>query len=307
MKVCFIGLGSIARRHIRNIKECFGENTEIHVLRSGKGECSKKGACGQTLVTVYEDCALDSWYDAVFITNPTSLHYETLRRHLHRSNSFFIEKPVFDTPDADLSPFADCGKNFYIACPLRYTNAVQYLKENIDFSAVYAMRCIASSYLPQWRPGTDYRRTYSARKSMGGGVSMDLIHEWDYICYLLGKPLEVKSMIRKKSGLETDCDDIAVYIAEFKDKLVEVHLDYFGRKSMRRIELFARDDTIAVDLAEQKIQWLNQNRTIDLQQDRDDYQKRELLHFLDIMDGTCSSDNDLAQALEVLKISRGEE
>ena len=62
----------------------------------------------------------------------------------------------------------------------------QYVKNNVDLSKVYSARAISSSYLPDWRPGQDYRTTYSAHKDMGGGVSIDLIHEWDYLSWLFG-------------------------------------------------------------------------------------------------------------------------
>ena len=38
MKICFVGLGSIAARHIRGIKELFGASARIDVLRSGNGK-----------------------------------------------------------------------------------------------------------------------------------------------------------------------------------------------------------------------------------------------------------------------------
>ena len=53
---------------------------------------------------------------------------------------------------------------------------------------VYSARVLCSSYLPGWRPGVDYRTVYSAHKDMGGGVTIDLIHEWDYLVELFGKP-----------------------------------------------------------------------------------------------------------------------
>ncbi len=303
MKILFVGLGSIARRHISNLKEMFGTKADITVLRHGKGRESES----LPVHTCYSESELDSWYDAVFITNPTSMHYATLRKYNSLSGSFFIEKPVFMTGEEDLSVFSDNRKIYYVACPLRYTNVIQYLKKHIDFLAVYSIRVISSSFLPDWRPGTDYRATYSAHSHMGGGVSIDLIHEWDYINFLIGFPKCVKSLIRKKSNLEIDADDIAVYIAEYTDKIVEIHLDYFGRKAIRRIELFTRDDTIIADLLNQKISWMKEGKEIDLVQDRDDYQKRELLHFFDITEGKCACDNSLAAACQVLKIARGAE
>ena len=38
MNICFIGLGSIAERHIKNLKDMLEDNVSIDVLRSGKGK-----------------------------------------------------------------------------------------------------------------------------------------------------------------------------------------------------------------------------------------------------------------------------
>lgn len=306
MKVCFIGLGSIAVRHIKNLKEILGGELSVSVLRSGKG----KGITGETEALIdhicYHDSELEQRYDAVFITNPTNLHYTTLLKYKYLSKYFFIEKPVFETGEETLYPFHDDGNIYYTACPLRYTNVIQYLKKNIDFSSIYSIRSISSSYLPEWRIGTDYRDSYSAHKDMGGGVSIDLIHEWDYLSYLIGKPEEVMSIIRKKSDLEIDSDDIAVYIAEYVDKVVELHLDYFGRSPLRKIELYGREDTILGDLIHEKIKWMRSGKEIDLKEERDDYQKQELMHFLNIIDGKADNDNDIAHACDILRIARGE-
>ena len=127
----------------------------------------------------------------------------------------------------------------------------------------------------------------------------------NYLHYLIGMPEEVKCFICKKSKLEIDSDDIAVYIAEYKDKIVELHLDYFGRETVRKMELFGNEDTIIVDLVKQRIEWLKQEKRIDLEQERNEFQKRELEHFLDIINGRCECDNDLEDACEVLRLARG--
>ena len=305
MKFCFIGLGSIAKRHIQNLKAILGDSIEIDVYRSGHGKLPNKLISSFINRVCYSEDELAEQYNAVFITNPTSLHYKTLKQFLHLSSYFFIEKPVFETGEEDITAFLKTDKIFYVACPLRYSNVIQYLKKNVDFNRVHSIRSISSSYLPDWRPGTDYRTTYSAHKNMGGGVSIDLIHEWDYIHYLIGSPKNVQSIIRKKSDLEIDSDDIAVYIAEYEDKLVELHLDYFGRSTIRRAELYMNDDTILADLIDQNISYLKSGQIIELSQERNDFQIRELEHFIEIMQGKAPCDNDLAEACKILRIARG--
>ena len=109
----------------------------------------------------------------------------------------------------------------------------------------------------------DHRRTYSARKETDGGVSIDLIHEWDYLTYLFVWQEKVKCHIGKKSNLEIDSDDYAIYIVEYGDKIAELYLDYFGRKTIREIELFTKEETIRGDLVHSKVIFLRSGRTIE--------------------------------------------
>lgn len=307
MKVCFFGLGSIAVRHIRNLHDLYGDSIVIDAIRSGYGKEAPADISRSLNKVYYKDAHIPTDYDVIFITNPTREHYKTLQLVQQMGKHFFIEKPVFETGNEDLNVLhLKKDSVYYVACPLRYTNVIRYLKEHIDFSSVYSIRSISSSYLPEWRPGTDYRSSYSARREMGGGVSIDLIHEWDYLCYLLGKPQTVLSLIGKKSGLEIDSDDIAVYIAEYRDKLVELHLDYFGRAPVRTIELFGENDTIKADLITQTIEFKREQKLLDLSEDRDSYQKKELKHFFKIVNGSIENDNTILQACQTLKITRGE-
>ncbi len=306
-KICFVGLGSIAARHIKNLKNIFGEKVKIDVLRSGQGNALLNDDLQCMVEQIYFDYdSLPKDYDVIFITNPTRLHYKTLQKVHVNAKHFFIEKPVFETGKENISNLQlKKGSIYYVACPLRYTNVIQYIKKNIDFNKVYSVRCISSSYLPNWRPGMDYRNTYSAQKELGGGVSIDLIHEWDYICYLFGEPQQIKSFIDKKSKLEINSDDIAIYIAEYADKFVELHLDYFGQVSIRKMDLLTDDDSIEVDLIEQKIVYRKKNLVINLSEDRDSYQKKELLHFFDIIDEKCINDNSIECACQTLRLARG--
>lgn len=306
MKICIVGLGSIAIRHVKNLRDILGENITIDLLRSGKGKALPLELLPKINNIYYSIDDLACIYDALFITNPTKFHYYTLKECEKRANSFFIEKPVFETGEESIEKLGlDQYKTYYVACPLRYTKVIRYLKRNIDVSNVYSVRCICSSYLPEWRKNIDYRSTYSAHKELGGGVSIDLIHEWDYLCYLFGKPQKIYSLMGKKSNLEINSEDIAVYIAEYDDKIIELHLDYFGRVPTRKIELICKENTIVADLIDHRITFQRENKFIDFDEDRDSYQKKELLHFFDIVSRKCMNDNTIEQACEVLRMARG--
>ncbi len=310
LNVCFIGIGSIAKRHIKNLgKICSVENIKLVIDAVRRNGVRDNSEVFSSIRNVYSSISdLKNVYDAIFITNPTEYHLEALRKVTPYGKNFFIEKPIVSLPQInkikEYTPKNDAV--YYVACPLRYNAVIQYIKANILPKDVISVRSISSSYLPDWRPGVDYRNTYSAHKNLGGGVSIDLIHEWDYLTFLFGKPSKLNYMSGKKSCLEIDCEDYSIYIGEYKDKVVELHLDYFGRKTIRNIMLFTKDDTIIGDIANNKITFLKTGKVIDFHEERDDYQIRELKHFLDIIDKKENSDSDIKHAVEVLKLTQGE-
>lgn len=307
LKVCFVGIGSIAKRHIRNLgRVCEKNGTELTIdaFRHSKG-----GTLFPFLSHIYYDLGdVPDDYDAVFITNPTEMHLSALRQFHQKGRNFFIEKPVVSTGQILEAGQLDLRDDsvYYVACPLRYNAVIQYIKNNIDPRKVISVRSISSSYLPDWRPGQDYRDTYSAHKELGGGVSIDLIHEWDYLTYLFGWPEKMECMMGRKSSLEIDSEDYAVYIAEYADKIVELHLDYFGRKTIREIELFMEDETIIGDIANSRIQFLRSGKVIEFHEGRDDFQLRELDCFLRIISGVeKQNDNGYSHGLRVLELTQG--
>lgn len=308
MKICIVGLGSIGKRHIKNLTSILTERNvgfQIDALRSQRKPI-EEGIRKFISIEYYEVQELPNDYDIIFLTNPTSQHYDAMKKLASKTKHMFIEKPVFDYCNYNLQEidFQESGI-YYVACPLRYTRVIQWLKEFIEKNKVYAARAICSTYLPEWRPTTDYRNNYSAKKEFGGGVSMDLIHEWDYMTYLFGEPDKVHNFSGTYSDLEIDSDDVSIYIGKFKDKLISLHLDYFGRFPKRDIELYTEKDVVVGDLINNQVKFLNAGRVIDLSENRDDYQILELKYFLNVIEGRCSNTNDIKTALKVLSIAKG--
>lgn len=311
-KIAFCGLGSIGKRHLRNVCEYLnqkGNTFTIDLYRSKVG--SDVPLDIRPLVTSiysYDDIVESNiMYDVVFVTNPTSVHYDTIQKFKHRTKSFFIEKPVFDKTDIENSLFEELKDTIcYVACPLRYSAALQYVKQNIDFSKSFSVRAISSSYLPDWRPGQDYRKCYSAHRDMGGGVGIDLIHEWDYLTWLFGTPVETYSIQRKISNLEIDSDDVAIYIGRTSKTSIELHLDYFGRSMIRTLEMFLPDDTIRCDIEDGRIEYLRTGKVIQLPSERNEYQMREIEHFFEIINNKIENDSTMEHAFHVLKLAKGE-
>ena len=305
MKVCFIGSGSIGQRHIQNwIKICDAHNTtcEIHLLRATSCLLSTNIKCF-VHKEIRELQDLDTYYDAIFVTNPTYLHYTTLEKLKHYSKCFFVEKPVFENYNYNLEDLKlPEGNKYYVACPLRYTQVIEYAKALLRSEEIYSIRAISSSYLPDWRTNADYRNSYSAHKDQGGGVRIDLIHEWDYITYLFGFPKTVKLFYGKYSNLEIDSEDIAIYIAEYSDKLCEIHLDYLGRQPERKLELRTKDATYCIDILNASIT-KNGSFVCKYDEQPNDKYMMEMTNFWKIAFEDGENTNTLEHALDVLKLA----
>lgn len=309
MRIAFWGIGSIAKRHIKNLSFVLqkrGQQAEIDLFRHNS-RILEDGSLRGLIANVFMENELKGkFYDIIFITNPTSMHYETIKKCVPYTKHLFIEKPVFEDCEEDMTALQlKQGAVYYVACPLRYTSVFQYVKKNVDLSSVFSVRAFCSSYLPDWRPGQDYRDTYSAHRDLGGGVAIDLIHEWDYLCTLFGYPEKLMYAGGKFSALEIDSDDAAAYIGVYHDKLIELHLDYFGRKTARECVFYTPEEVIRADFTNGCVQYLKSDETVHLQEDRDAYQIRELEHFLDIIDGKCGNDSTIEHGIQVLRIAKG--
>lgn len=304
MRALFVGLGSIGARHLKNLAgvcQKQGIPLEVTALRSSGREL------GALVEKQVQRLPQDESYDVAFITNPTNLHAEAIEGLKGRVGTFFIEKPIFESLHHSLDALGLAGtQKAYVAAPMRWCGVYLALQKALQGLPVYSVRAICSSYLPGWRAGVDYRNVYSAKREMGGGVALDLIHEWDYLVDLFGYPQRSFSLQRQVSNLEISSDDLAVYIAAYKSFLCELHLDYFGRVYRRDVELFTPEGTMKADFGTGLLT-LPDGAVCDYGEDANRRYEREMEYFVQY---ACheqgESMNSPQKAMQVLKLALGE-
>lgn len=309
MRALFVGLGSIGSRHLRNLSTLCAQKglpLEVTALRaSGRALGEETAALVHRQV---ETLKANEQFEVSFITNPTNLHAKTLAALKGRVGAFFIEKPIFEMGGYNLAALGlEEGQKAYVAAPMRWCGVYRALKEKLAGQNVFSVRVVCSSYLPGWRTGVDYRTVYSAKRAMGGGVTLDLIHEWDYVTDLFGFPLQSVNMRGKFSNLEIDSDDLSVYIARYPNFLCEVHLDYFGRRYRRTAEVFLPGGTLVADFGAGRLT-LPDGTAEEHSEDANCRYMREMDYFLQYaLHGAGASINSPQQALRVLQLTLGEE
>ncbi len=312
MKICMIGLGSIGKRHTENIRGVLNKRKveyQIDALRSRRRELPED--C-QNIISnqFYQSEDLPDDYDIIFITNPTFRHYDTIREMKEKTKHLFIEKPLFESLSYDLRSLRENpGSVYYVACPLRHKNVIKYVKDSVlQNNDIISARIISTSYLPAWRSGADYRKIYSARDKMGGGVTLDLIHEWDYVLDLFGEPEKIMHMKGHMSNLEIDSDDVSIYLAKYENMFLEIHLDYIGQKTERLLQLFTNEKRIDVDLITDTIfEYKNNQMILCRTFPQEDFYVSELEYFFDCIEGKTANMNTIGNAYNTLKIALSKE
>ncbi len=304
MKICMVGMGSIGQRHFRNIVKVLSDCNMDYTIDAFRIKGKKiDNEIESSISSIhYSTDTMPDDYDVIFVTNPTIFHYETVKKLIHKTRHMFIEKPVFEKYQEIHSLGLGAGV-YYVACPLRHKKVIRYMKEALEKGEkYYSVRVISSSYLPDWRRGVDYRNVYSADKGLGGGVELDLIHEWDYITYLFGFPEKMYKFVGHCSDLEITSEDIAVYIAKYADKMLELHLDYFGAETVRLLELMGNREKCIVDLIRNTIRIVKQNKEekrIDF--GPDDFYLSEMKYFFELVQRGEKSFNEINSANELVK------
>ena len=302
MNILVVGLGSIAAKHINAIRQIDRE-ARIYALRSAVSAEEKEG-----IINLYSfDEAKTIRFDFAIISNPTSEHKKTIDTLLALNCPLFIEKPVSDTMKMQdtVAKIKQSTILTYIACNLRFLDALRYVKEAISKNKkrINEVNVYCGSYLPGWRPDTDFRTSYSARKEMGGGVQFDLIHEIDYIYWLFGKPVNVTKTLRNNSSLQIDAIDYGNYCLEYDDFCVGITLNYYRKDYKRTLEILFDDNTWLVDLKQNRVVSGETEIYKSSQQIIDTYPEQMKYFYHLIETGANSSFNSIDDALEALEIA----
>lgn len=301
MKIIFFGLGSIGLRHAKILKENYRH--ELFAFRSGKDSLSNP--LGINEIFSWEEVEKLK-PDIAFITNPTSLHIDTAIRCAKLGCKLFIEKPIGKDLEGlgKLLKVVD-KKNLvtYVGYNLRFHPVVKELKKYFNKKSIRFAKVVCTSFLPDWRPGTDYLKSYSANSKLGGGVILDLSHEIDYVNYLLGDIKKIDGYFAKIGNVTYDAEDFADMLVTTKTCLVNIHLNFLSFLKKRYIQLEFKDltligDILNCEIIEFKNERLKKRRKLDYYQGQE-YESQLKYFFKNINNPKMM--NNLEEASKLFK------
>jgi predicted dehydrogenase len=255
MRFLLAGLGSIGRRHFRNLL-VLGEK-DIILLRTRKGTLPDDELAGYPVETDVREALKKHKPEAVIVANPTSIHLDVAIPAAEAGCHILLEKPVshsLERLDVLGKAAKKSGSRILVGFQFRYHPTLNKARELIQSNSVGKILTVHAywgEYLPQWHPWEDYRQSYAARADLGGGVIVTLMHPLDYLRYLLGDVDSLWSFNGHVSPLEVDVEDVAEIGLRFANGTVGgVHVNYFQRPPVHRLEIVGTEGTLCWDNAD---------------------------------------------------------
>ncbi|HEY3312382.1 MAG TPA: Gfo/Idh/MocA family oxidoreductase [Anaerolineales bacterium] len=256
MKILIAGLGSIGRRHFRNLV-ALGEK-ELILFRTNRATLPDDELAGYPVETDLTEALKKHKPEAVVVSNPTSLHMDVAIPAARAGCAILLEKPVADRlgqVESLRSAAAASGSRILVGFQFRYHPTLNKARELIAAGAigkVLTAHAHWGEYLPNWHPWEDYRQSYAARADLGGGVIVTLTHPLDYLRYLLGEVASLWSLNGHISALEViGVEDAAEIGLRFSGGAIgAVHVNYFQRPPVHRLEIAGTGGTLRWDNAD---------------------------------------------------------
>ncbi|MBC7952332.1 MAG: Gfo/Idh/MocA family oxidoreductase [Rhodospirillaceae bacterium] len=241
MKALVIGFGSIGQRHAR-VLAAMGHDVAV---------VSRRPVDHPRLYGSLTEAVQGFQPDYVVIASRTNEHGDDLAQlaGLGFQGLVLVEKPLFEA--AKPLP-ANRFQAAFVAYNLRFHPVIRALRDAVVQlgGKPVAVRAAVGQYLPFWRPGTDYRTSYSASAAQGGGVLRDLSHELDYLTWIFGNWRDLAALGGKLSSLEIDSEDTFAILARLSAcPVVTLQLNYLDHTRMRDVVATFDGHTVRADLA----------------------------------------------------------
>lgn len=250
MRFLIAGLGSIGRRHLRNLL-ALGQQ-DIVLYRTGRSTLPDDELARFPVATDLAEALRRFRPTAVIVANPTALHLEVAVPAARAGCHLLLEKPIAaDLREVPLLQSAvEAGRaRVLVGFQFRFHPTLQKVKQWLRqglIGRVHFIRAHWGEYLPDWHPWEDYRQSYAARADLGGGVVRTLCHPLDYVRDLLGEAQVAWAFTAHLSALELQgVEDTAEIGLRFVSGAAgSVHLNYHQRPPAHFLEVLGSEGTI---------------------------------------------------------------
>lgn len=242
VRILVIGHGSIGERHARLSR---GLSYDVAVV-------SKQDNLPYATFRSITEAVNSFKPESVIIATETTDHFRCISEleQCVDGLSVLVEKPLFEREIVFESP----KNEYFVAYNLRFHPVFKKVRDEIRNERVVFGHITCGSFLPYWRPGRDYRQSYSSSSQRGGGVLNDLSHEFDCAMQWFGSNQLLYSHCGRSGTLEVESEDHAsAILTNISGSKIFIHLDYLSRIPFRRGVIQCESKTIQYDFLEMKV------------------------------------------------------
>lgn len=314
MRFLICGLGSIGRRHLNNLLTLGHE--DIVLYRTGKSTLPDE-PLGDFPVEHDLEAALERWRpECVVVSNPTALHTPVALAAARAGCHLLIEKPVSHTMagvEELQAAVRASGSKVLVGYHFRFNPGLRWVKQLLEEGAVGRVMHANvhwGEYLPGWHPWEDYRRSYSARPELGGGVLLTLSHPFDYLRWLLGEFGSVSAEATSSETLGLDVEDSAdVELMSTLRAAASVHLDYLQKPAGHWLQIEGSEGELRWESESSEVRWTTsaepegQSWSAPSGFERNDMFSAEMGHFVDVAEGRADPVCGLDDGIKALQIA----
>ena len=296
-KIVILGYGSIGKRHFRILKK-YVPLKYIYIFTSQKINIDNSFKNLNKLIEINPDYFI--------ISTVTSDHISKIKfiERNFSDKTILIEKPLFK----NYINYKPKKNLFFINYNLRFNPALVFLKNYLHRKNFFHAYIKCTSYLPDWRKNTDYKKSYSSSKKLGGGVLLDLSHELDYCNWLFGNFRIISALNKKISNLDIKSDDYLSIILKNEKKLfINLDINFFSKNTERSIILSGDKQSVNIDLINQKIKFTGKKfKNISLKKINSDYtyEKTHLSILNSKFQNLCTYDEGMKTMRLIERIKR---
>ncbi len=211
-RILIVGFGSIGKRHAKLARDLF-PSSKIVVLRHKSCETKKLQQIDHCVTNLSD--AIRFKPQIAVIANPASYHIKIAYPLAKQGVHLLIEKPISNSSKNILKLVRMCNSKksiLMVGYNLRHMKSLSKFREILKkktIGKIFSVRSEVGQYLPSWRLNSDYKKSVSARKELGGGVLLELSHDIDYLLWLFGKVKWVNSTLHRQSDLKINTEDTA--------------------------------------------------------------------------------------------------
>ncbi|ENM3943434.1 Gfo/Idh/MocA family oxidoreductase [Vibrio cholerae] len=265
-RVAVIGLGNIATRHRRNLKQLF-PHAQLYAM-SASGRMPHETVSDADHLVDSIDALIAQQVQLVIVASPAPFHAAHAIPLIEAGIAVLIEKPVtakLDELKALQEAAAQSQTPVAVGYCLRYLSSAIEMKKYLSSAMLgnlYHAHVEIGQYLPDWRPSKDYRESVSARAALGGGALLELSHEFDYTQWLLGELTLQHAILRQSEELGLEVEDSAdMLLSTEQNAVVHLHLDFLQRKAYRQCRFVGSQGALEWDLISNEIRLVSAQGT----------------------------------------------